>query len=581
MNKKRYGINILLDRSGKRKILLVLLALTLGTVLEMAGISLLLPLIAAVSNQVPQTALPWLAPVLGLFAGQSNGQILLTVSSLLISVILVKNLLLYWIGIEQKQFIIRDTNNTIARLYEQYLRAPYENLLALNSNEVIAVLNYHVVFSYKMLECLLFLGKDLLVVLFITLLMALIDIRLTVFLALVLGTVLFIVAWVVNPRIAKTSKSKNSSDLDLFKMASGTLNSVKEIKVLHREDAFIAEYSLNCRRNSVFEKQKETYIQLPSRMMEVIFTACALSILLALTASADNPVLFLPKLSVLSLAIIRAMPSVMRIHSGLGNVAFYKPSLDKLHQELARLDQLPASQSQVQVTGGNSLPFSHDIRLKQVTYRYPNSGTNILHNLDLEIAFGEWVGLTGCSGIGKTTLVDLALGLLRPAEGAVLIDGRDIAGSSVPWGRRAGYVPQMILLLDGTVRDNVLFGAVGQKDEAVWEALRVAEMDGFVAQMPDQLDTPVGERGIRLSGGERQRIGIARAILLHPELLVLDEGTAALDEQTEQRVLDNLAELPFIKTCIMVAHRRSSLKRCRRVLHLAPDGIREESCEHV
>jgi ATP-binding cassette subfamily C protein len=210
------------------------------------------------------------------------------------------------------------------------------------------------------------------------------------------------------------------------------------------------------------------------------------------------------------------------------------------------------------------------IELIDVSFRYSDKGPETLHRVTMSIPSGSAIGIIGSSGAGKSTLVDVILGLLRPTQGSVLVDGADIAENPAGWQRLIGYVPQSIYLSDNTIRNNVAFGIPEAHidDKAIARAIRAAQLDGFVATLPDGVNTFVGERGVRLSGGQRQRIGIARALYHDPQLLVLDEATSALDTETEAGVMEAVNALHGAKTLIVVAHRLSTISNCDRIYRL-------------
>ena len=213
------------------------------------------------------------------------------------------------------------------------------------------------------------------------------------------------------------------------------------------------------------------------------------------------------------------------------------------------------------------LPVKEKIELKNITYKYPNTNVLIFDNANMEIPVGKSVGIVGTSGAGKTTVVDILLGLLRLQDGEILADGVEVRGHYQEWLKNIGYIPQTIFMIDSSIRKNVAFGYADEDidDDKVWEALREAQLDEFVKGLPEGLDTSIGERGIRISGGQRQRIGIARALFEDPEVLVLDEATSALDNDTEAAIMDSINRLQGRKTLIIIAHRLQTIEKCDMV----------------
>ncbi len=226
-------------------------------------------------------------------------------------------------------------------------------------------------------------------------------------------------------------------------------------------------------------------------------------------------------------------------------------------KSLAETEQAPAEKTPLTLHTG--------VVLENITYRYQIDAEPILADASLLIPAGQTVGITGVSGAGKTTTVDILLGLLKPEKGRVLCDGVDIAANYSGWIEQVAYIPQSIFMLDGSIRDNVIFGSETIDDAKVWEALEEASLADFVRKQPDGLDTEIGERGIRLSGGQRQRIGIARALYSDPSLLVFDEATSSLDTETEAAILEAIQTLHGKKTMIIITHRRETIQNCDRI----------------
>jgi ABC-type multidrug transport system fused ATPase/permease subunit len=276
-----------------------------------------------------------------------------------------------------------------------------------------------------------------------------------------------------------------------------------------------------------------------------------------------------PTLALFSVAAFRLMPSVNRVLGAVQTLRYSLASINALYEEFKLADPGPA------VHNIDGTAFQHDICLIGINYTYPNSVAPVLNGLSITIQKGESVGFIGPSGSGKSTLVDVILGLLPPSTGQVAVDGQDIQQNLRHWQNQIGYVPQSIYLTDDTLRRNVAFGVPNEQidDVAIQSAIQAAQLDGFVANLPDGLETLVGERGIRLSGGQRQRIGIARALYHDPAVLVLDEATSSLDTATESDVMQAITTLQGTKTIIMVAHRLSTVKQCDRLYQLGQGRV--------
>ncbi len=286
----------------------------------------------------------------------------------------------------------------------------------------------------------------------------------------------------------------------------------------------------------------------------------------------------LETLSTLAAAAFVLLPCVNRINNQINSIAYFEPFFmgvsDNLQDEISgeKVDMSFAAEEE------EKLPVKEVIELKGITYAYPNTDKLIFDHADMSIPVGRAVGIVGTSGAGKSTMADILLGLLEVREGAVYADGVDVKQHYRKWMKNIGYIPQMIFMLDDTIRRNVAFGVPEDKidEERLWEVLREAQLDEFVKSLPQGLDTGIGERGIRLSGGQRQRIGIARALYHDPEVLVLDEATSALDNDTEKAIMDSINRFYGRKTLIIIAHRLQTIEQCDIVYRVEEGKVKIE-----
>jgi len=278
---------------------------------------------------------------------------------------------------------------------------------------------------------------------------------------------------------------------------------------------------------------------------------------------------FIPILGVFTAAGFRILPSIQRILNAIQHLRFGLPTISTLTEELKlSIPDFTMNKSQ-------DIHFKDTLKLDRISYTYPGISKMVLNNISLEIRKGESIGLIGESGVGKSTLVDIILGLLSLDHGEVKIDGKNIQQSLRNWQNKIGYVPQSIYLCDDTICKNVAFGLSDEEiDKSLLkEAIRSAQLEKFVKSLPSGLDTTVGERGVRISGGQRQRIGIARALYHNPEVLVLDEATSSLDINTEKGVIDAVNVLRGNKTIIIVTHRLTTVEQCDRIYRLQEGKI--------
>lgn len=289
----------------------------------------------------------------------------------------------------------------------------------------------------------------------------------------------------------------------------------------------------------------------------------------------------LPVLSAFAMAAVRLMPSAHRIVVYMNELAYYEPALDALVINFRDLNNKNMNDDKSQITGSRQktrFSMKTEIILSDITYHYPNMEHNVLTDAKMAIPIGKSIGIVGASGAGKTTVADILLGLLKPQKGKVLADGIDVTEFYGEWLSKIGYIPQMIFMMDDSIRSNVAFGVARDEvdDESVWKVLEEAQLADFVHGLPKGLDTEIGERGVRLSGGQRQRIGIARALYSDPDLLIFDEATSALDNDTEAAMIESVNHLHGKKTMVIIAHRLQTIEGCDIVYRVESGKIFKE-----
>lgn len=353
---------------------------------------------------------------------------------------------------------------------------------------------------------------------------------------------------------------------EMLQTLQHALGAIKEIKALGREDFFYRTYAAQQRARLSVGHLNVTLEALPPLIIETVFVCGALLIAVLLTLSGRGGAAGLPLLGLFAYAGFRIVPMANRITWRLNEIRSRAVPVQALYDDY----RLVTGAGWVEPDSGGPLAFTGAIAVRDVSYTYPGAAAPAVCDVTLTIGRGESLGIVGPTGAGKSTLVDLIVGLLPPSAGRITVDGVDLAGHARDWRRHVGYVPQAIVLLDDTLRRNVALGIAERDidDARVRAALRTAQMEALVAGLPEGLDTRVGERGLRLSGGERQRLGIARALYHDPDVLVLDEATAALDTATEAAVADALRALRGAKTVLLIAHRLSTVRACDRIAML-------------
>lgn len=563
MNKILKKLMILLDKKQKRVMAGLVCMMIISAFLQTAGVGLLVQVVNVVIDPdalQKSRMVAWLYELLGCRSYRSFS---VTVMALLIFTFVAKNAFLF---LQQKltlAFVYTNQFRTSERMMCNYLRRGYEFFLNADTAVVQRSITSDVNNMYALILALLQLVSDGVMSLFVISYCFLTNGMMTLLLGIVLVSLMFLMKCVMKPIMYKAGKDNQDYYSGLFKWISQTVQGIKEVKVNGKEQYFVGEYR-KCGKGYVNAVQKYSlYNSTPKLLMETACVGAMVGYMIVLVATGVPTDDMLNALTTLAAAAFVLLPSVNRISNQITSIAYCEPFFmgvsDNLQDEIAgdKTDMSFATEEE-------KLPVTKNIQLRNITYAYPNTDKLIFDHADLTVPVGASVGIVGSSGAGKSTVVDILLGLLELREGAIYADGEDIMPHYRGWLKNIGYIPQMIFMLDDSIRHNVAFGVPDDKidEERLWEVLREAQMDEYIRTLPEGLDTGIGERGIRLSGGQRQRIGIARALYHDPEVLVLDEATSALDNDTEKAIMDSINLLQGRKTLIIIAHRLQTIEKC-------------------
>ncbi len=565
-------INQLLNKSQKLKMVLLVVLMLIGGALEALGITLIIPILQAVVDpQSIERNSYHMGDLYQFLHMQSITQFAATMMISLVVVFALKNIYLYFEQVVLLRFIYVNQFETSNRMMINFMKRPYEFYLNANTAVIQRNITSDINNVYALILNLLQLTSEMIVFAILVLVLLAVDPAMTMAIAVLLVVVLFLIEKLIKPVMLKAGKNNQDFYAGLFKWISESVDAVKEIKIANRENYFIQEYS-KCGNGYVNAVQKYTlYSSTPRLLIEWIFIAGLVLYMLYEVLSGNDVTALVPQLGVFALAAARLLPSANRMNTYLTNISYFQPFLNNVSENLQ--DEIHDKNISYKVSDYDpnehvdKLPVTKEISLSGITYQYPNSDVEIFKDANVSFPVGKSIGIVGSSGGGKTTLIDLMLGLLQPKSGEILADGVNVRTNYSGWLKNIGYIPQSIYMLDTTIRKNVAFGVPDEDidDEKVWHALKEAQLDEHVRNLPDGLDTEIGQHGIRFSGGQRQRIGIARALFEDPEVLVLDEATSALDNETEAAIMDSINRLHGRKTLIIIAHRLETIEKCDMV----------------
>lgn len=556
-----------LDRDQRRTAAGLLILMLFGMGFETLGVGLVVPAMALMMQGDLATRSPWLEEALQWLGHPSQSSLVLITVCALAAVYLVKNLFLAFLAWKQSVFAFAVQARVAHKLYVRYLGAPYVFHIQNNSSQLIRNITTEAAFfcSNALAPVLLLLTEGI-VLLGISCLLLYLEPVGALLVGCITGVPSFIFLRVSRQRVSDWGKDRQVHDARRLQLIQEGLAGIKDVHVLGRGGVFLSQFD---RHNEVIARVGGRQLglqQMPRLWIEFVGVLGVAALIAVLVFQGRSLPQIAAAVGLFATAAFRLMPSVTRVLTALTALRYGRVVLDLVHAELQReqsVSKLPMGRKAVST-------LRDSIALRDVSYTYPGSGQAALQTVSIEIKVGETVGIVGSSGSGKSTVVDVLLGLLQPDNGVVQMDGRDIREDMAAWHGIVGYVPQSIYLIDDSLRRNVAFGVPEDDidDSAVMRALSFAQLDEFIAGQPDGVNTFVGERGVRLSGGQRQRIGIARALYHDPPVLVLDEATSALDVPTEAEVMKAVAALQNSKTIVIVAHRLSTVEQCDRLYRL-------------
>tara|TARA_X000000950_G_scaffold87178_1_gene109793 strand:+ start:7639 stop:9414 length:1776 start_codon:yes stop_codon:yes gene_type:complete len=557
-------ILFLLSSQERKHAALLMVMIIIMAFLDMIGVASILPFMAVVTNpSIIETnlILNTMYQYSSLFGVENNQQFIFALG------VLVFILLVFSLGFKtlttylQVRFVSMSEYTIGKRLMKGYLCQPYSWFLSRHSADLGKIILSEVgqVIGNGIRPIIELIAKGLTTIALIALLV-LVDPRLTLIIGLSMSLVYLFIFYFVRNFLKRTGEERLNNNQLRFKAISEAFGAAKEVKIGGLEKTFIENFSNSAQVVAKSVASSQIIGQLPRFILEAIAFGGILLIILYSISETGSFSSAIPVISLFVFAGYRLLPSIQHIYASFTQLVFIGSSIDRLYNDLKNLKTFNKKQEQ------GILPFNKTISLKNVCYNYPNSSRTTLKDLNLSIPAKSIIGLVGATGCGKTTTIDIILGLLTPQMGTLEVDGKVITEQNTrSWQRLIGYVPQHIYLSDDTVAANIAFGMEPENidQDMIEKVSKIANLHEFVINdLPQKYNTEIGERGVRLSGGQRQRIGIARALYHSPKVLVLDEATSALDNQTEKAVMDAVNNLGKDITIILIAHRLNTVKNC-------------------
>jgi ABC-type multidrug transport system fused ATPase/permease subunit len=562
----------MLTPSQHRVVIFLLGLMLIGMALEMTGLGLVFPILTLITNDNLASDYPLLEPWLDRLGNPGQGKLIIFVMLTFLGVSLIKILFLGLLAWQQSNLTLKINTNLSLRLFTLYLRQPYVFHLQRNSAELIRNAMGQVGGVVGAITSCMMITTESLVLLGILALMCFVEPVGTFGVAGTFGLTSWGFYRFTKKRINRWGEEYQHHEGLRIQYLQEGLGATKDIKLLGCEKEFIDRYQVHSLGSARIGKNELLLKTFPRFGLELL-AVIGITLIVFIMIIQNRPMgSLVATLGLFTAASFRVMPSVSRLLSAFQSARFLLPVIHNLHKEFCLIKDVKPQKEH------SPLLFEKALVLENISFQYPSAETLVLKEICLSIRQGESIGFIGSTGGGKSTLVDIILGLLVPVSGVVKVDGIDIQTNPRGWQDQIGYVPQTIFLTDDTIRRNIAFGLSDNQvqDAIIWNALRSAQLEQFVKNLPEGLDTQIGEGGVRLSGGQRQRVGIARALYHNPSVLVLDEATSALDTITESAFMDAVHALKEDKTLIIVAHRLTTLKHCDYLFKVESGKIIEE-----
>ena len=577
-----FKLSYIFDRRDKWKLVLLMGAIVIGSFLELLAVMVFMPFIDILQDPGSiqrKWYLRWAYEQLGFHSAKS---FLVMLSAGIILVYMVKNVYL----ILEKNYIFRFSYNTqmklSTRLLAAYMKEPYT--FHLNNNIAILQRSLYEDTS-RFMQVILYaleLGAELAVCLALVLYLLVVSKSITIIVLGFMAVFVGIFLLVTRKYSRRLGLDNQNYEGKIFQWMNQALGGIKEIKILERESYFTDEFQKYWKKYARGLRIARTISILPKYTVEAVsMTGLLIAIIVKLLFGQADVVYYIPQLAAFAVAAMRLLPSVGRINEHASNMLYAFPSVELIYHDLVEIEDYIGKRDVEKKEPDWRL--QKGIQVQAVSYHYPDTEEWVLGDVNFSIKKGTTVAFIGSTGSGKTTMVDIILGLLTPQKGAVMADEINVHEKARTFHAQVGYIPQTIYLSDDTIRNNIAFGVQEENidENAVRAAVERAQLKEFIDSLPLGLDTLVGDRGVRLSGGQRQRIGIARALYHDPEILVLDEATSALDNETESAVMEAIEHLQGMKTMLIIAHRLTTIRNVDVIYEVAGGKVQEKSKEEV
>lgn len=562
----------ILTSQQKKYAVLVMVMAIIAALLELLGVSIVIPIMEMLLNYESIASKWYIAPFIEVFHLYTSTAVIWFVCLAAIAVFLVKNIYFIFYNWVSLKFSYKVQRELSKRVLASYMKQGYLFFVNNNSSRLLQGVGADVAAVYEMLNSIFSMVTKLLTIVGIGLFIVIQSKDMALLLIVLSVICLGIIQLIFRKSMRENGVKKRRLAQRCTKISIEAIQGNKEILVMNKQQYFIDSFADMQGKVNDVSIIVNMGARAPSYIIEMI---CITGLFFAVAIQMgmnSNSYELISRLSTIAIAAFRILPALGTVSSNINAITMSTSQLQAAYETLQQVKEAERKEKEKEkvIRQNKNAQFTEKLQIENLSFSYPEAEENVIDHLNLTIRKGESVAFIGSSGAGKTTLSDIILGLLKPAEGQICMDGIDIEDLGLNWNRIIGYVPQMVNIVDDTIRHNIAFGEDLDKvdDELVWQSLRMAQLDEFVKSLPEGIETMVGEQGIRFSGGQRQRLAIARALYRNPDILVLDEATAALDNETENAVMESIESLQGYKTLIIVAHRLTTVKDCDAIYEI-------------
>lgn len=581
-----YDIYNILNKKQRLQMVGMFFVILVGSLLELLSVTAMLPFIQSILDPKELLQKSYIRFFCDLFRIKNPNTIILMVGVGIILIYILKNAYLSLSSYLQAAYSNRIHKDLAVLMLRSYMKQSYTFFVETNSGVLMRGVQADINGVYQVMLSGFKLLSELLVLTSVASYLIAQDLVLAVGTIIVGCLCMLVVVFSLKRKITKMSSLCRSAGARQNQWLVQILEGIKDIFVYRKQRYFLKSYE------DAYEDTRRALTQytfvsaLPERIIEAFCVSGIIGMILLRLHMGVDAGTFVPKMGVFAIGAFRLLPSVSRSTGYINSFVYYREWVESAYDNICKTKSLRTEKTneeteEVDASSLNTVEFRSSLKISSLKWKYPKANDYVLEDLSLSVHKGESIGLIGESGSGKSTLADILLRLYKPQSGEILMDGVNIESIPNNWAKIVGYVPQMVFLIDDTIRGNIVFWDESVEDEKVWNALHQASLDEYVKGLPDGLDTIVGERGVKFSGGQRQRIAIARALYAGPQILILDEATSALDNETEEAVMEAIDSLAGVMTLIIIAHRITTLKNCDRIFEIVDGRAIERKKEDI